>query len=55
MFWSLFIFRGNPTREPESIVCNDEQDDLFYGPTQEPVLAKTKTGKTLEKFWKNCK
>ena len=26
MFWNLFIFRGHLTREPASIVCNDEQD-----------------------------
>ena len=54
MFWGLFIFRGNPTWEPESIVCNDEQGDLFCGPSQEPVLATASTGKTREKFWKNA-
>ena len=27
---------------------------LFYGPTQEPVLATANTGKTRERFWKNA-
>ena len=30
MFWSLFIFNRHSTQEPASIVCNDEQGDLFY-------------------------
>ena len=30
MFWSLFTFREPLTREPASIVCNNEQGDLFY-------------------------
>ena len=30
MLWSLFIFRGHSTREPASVVCNDEQRDLVY-------------------------
>ena len=30
MFWRLFIFRGNSTREPASVVCNDEQGDLLH-------------------------
>ena len=52
MFRSLFIFRGNPTREPESVVCDDKQVAYsFSGPTQEPVLATANTGKTREKFW----
>ena len=25
---------------------------LFYGPTQEPVLATVNTGKTRDSFWK---
>ena len=28
---------------------------LFCGPTQEPVLAISNTGKTWEKFWKKCR
>ena len=30
MFWSLFIFRGHSTQKLASVVCNDEQGDLFY-------------------------
>ena len=30
MFWSLLIFHGHSTREPASVVCNDEQGDLLY-------------------------
>ena len=37
------------TRQLESIVCNDEQGDLFCGPTQEPVLATANTGKKERK------
>ena len=31
IFWSLFIFRRHSTREPASIVRNDEQGGLFFG------------------------
>ena len=50
MFWSLFVFRVRSTREPASIVCNDEQGDLFYfaGPHRNVVA----TGKARERFWK---
>ena len=54
-FFSLFIFRGHSTLEPTTIICNDEQGDLFYSvgpPTKEPVLATANTGKTQERFWK---
>ena len=34
MFWNLFIFRGHSTRKPASVVCNDEQGDLFYSAGQ---------------------
>ena len=30
MFWSLFILRGHLTREPASIVCDNQQGDLFH-------------------------
>ena len=30
MFRRLFIIRGHSTREPASIVCNQEEGDLFY-------------------------
>ena len=30
MFWSLFIFRGHSTREPASLVRDNEQGDIFY-------------------------
>ena len=58
MFWSLFIFRGHSTREPASVVCNEEHAGwpiLFCGPTQEPVLATANTGKTRKRFWKKCR
>ena len=46
------IFCGNPTWEPESIVCNDEQGDLFCGPTQEPVLATAETQPAAGREWR---
>ena len=30
MFLNQFIFRGHSAQEPASIVCIDEQGDLFY-------------------------
>ena len=30
MVWNIFIFRGHSTREPASVVCDDEQGDLIY-------------------------
>ena len=30
MFWRIFIFRGHLTCEPATVVCDDEQGDLFY-------------------------
>ena len=30
MFRSLFAFRGFPTQELASVICNNEQGDLFY-------------------------
>ena len=29
MSWSLFTFRGHSTREPASVVCDDEQSNVF--------------------------
>ena len=55
MFWSLFIFRGDSTRElPVSVVCNDEQGDLFYsaGPHRnryQPELTQEKLGRGFGK------
>ena len=54
MFWGLLIFRGHSTREPASIVRNDEQGYLivFCGLTQGPALATAKTGITRKRVWK---
>ena len=54
---SLFIFRGHSTREPASLVCNDEQGDLFYsaGPHRnryQPELTQEKLGRG---FGKKCR
>ena len=48
--WSLVIFRGLPTREPASIVRDEEQDDLllFSGSTQESALVKTKQKSAIQ-------
>ena len=50
MFWSLFL--GNTTREPASVVCDDEQDDLFYsmgphGNRCQPQLTQEKLRRSL--------
>ena len=55
MFWSPCIFHGHSTRDPASVVSDDDQGDLvffLYGPTQELALAKAHTRKSLESFWK---
>ena len=58
MFWSLFIFRWHSTREPASVVCDEEQGDFFYlfcRPTQEPALNtanKRKSQKSFGRKWR---
>ena len=56
MFWSLFTFRGHFTWEPASIVCNDEQGDLFHsaGLHRNHVLATANTGEIGRGFGKNA-
>ena len=55
MFWSLFIFCEHSPREPASVVCNDEQGDLFYPAAthrnlcQPQPTQKKKSGEILEK------
>ena len=50
MFWNLFTFRGHSTREPASVVRNDEQSDLFYsaGPHRNRCWPQP----THEKLWR---
>ena len=57
MFWSPAIFRGHSTREPASIVCNDKQDDLscILRDHTETGVSPANTGKTRERFWKECR
>ena len=54
MFWGLFIFCGHSTREPESVVCDKDQSDLFYSvsQTQEPALDKLTREKLGRGFFK---
>ena len=54
MFLSLYSFCGHSTWEPPSIVCDDEQGDLFYsgGPHRnpnQPQLTQEKLGRDLVK------
>ena len=54
MFYNLFIFCGYARREPASVVCNDEQGDLFYfaGPHRNrywPQLTQEKLRRGFEK------
>ena len=55
MVSSLVRLRGYLTREPASLICDDEQDDIFSPAraTQEPALATANTGKIRERFGKN--
>ena len=61
-FWSLFIFRGYSARDPASIVCNDEQDDLFKQRTYTETCIshsqhRKNSGEVLEKNtgeWNSC-
>ena len=46
---------GHLTREPASVICDNEQGEIFYCAdphifTQEPALATAITGKTWERF-----
>ena len=51
MFWRLFLLREHSTRELASIVCDNEQCELFCsgGPTPQSALATAKTGKIRER------
>ena len=58
MFWSLLVFRGNSTQEPEPVVWNDKQADRFctVGPNTtrcEPQLTLERLGRGLEKMQVN--
>ena len=57
-FWSLLIFPRHSTQEYASIVCNDEQGDLFYsaGPQKnqcQPQPTQEKLGRGFEKMQMN--
>ena len=53
MIWSLFIFPSHPTQELASIVCNDDQGDLFHsvGPHRNQCSPQP-TQEKLMRFWK---
>ena len=58
MIWSLLIFRGHSTRQSASIVCNNEQSDLFYSASEHrnrcwAQLTQEKLGKGFEKMQLN--
>ena len=57
LFWSLFILCGHSTGEPASIVCNDEQGDLFYfvGPHWNQCWPQPTQEKREERFCKKCR
>ena len=57
MFWSLLIFHRHSTREPAPAVCNDKQDDLscILRDHTETGVSPANTGKTRERFWKECR
>ena len=44
------MFRGNPTREPDSVVYNDEQGDVFY--SADPHRNRCSPQLTQEKLWR---
>ena len=55
MFWSLFIFRKQSTREPALVVFDDDQGDLLYsaGPHRnlhQPQLTHEKLGRVFGKY-----
>ena len=56
MFCSLFTFRGHSTLEPASIVCNDEQGNLFYptGPHRNVCQLRPTQEKLGRGFGKNA-
>ena len=54
MFWTVFTFRGHSTREPASVVCNHEHEDLFHsvGPHRnryQPQPTREKFGRVFGK------
>ena len=55
MFWNLFIFCGHSAREPASIICNDEQGDLFCGRIQEAVWATANTDRNSGEVFEKCR
>ena len=56
MFWSLFSFHGHSTWEPASVVCNDDQGDLFYfaGQHRNQCLPQRTKEKLRRGFGKNA-
>ena len=53
MLWSLLIERRLLKGEPASIVCDEEQGDLFHRPTREPASITPNARRKLEKGYKN--
>ena len=54
MFWILFLFRGRLTREPTSVVGDNERGDLFHSAGRHrnprwPQPTQEQLGRGLEK------